>query len=131
MVDAIRKGEGEEWIEREREGQSELGFELAAWIRVFVGSVLGWACQADAHGRARAAPYSRYIWAGYEGCRSARAFVRDLRGLVRSIFFYRSVAGRPVRTFEMDTRGPGVDVLTLFISLTEPTNCFYTILELW
>ena len=37
VVDGIATGEGEEWTDGAREGESELGFELAARIGVFCG----------------------------------------------------------------------------------------------
>ena len=67
------------------------------------GPEVGWADVADAPGHA---------WAGYEGCCSARAFVRGMRAPIGSVFCDQSVIERPAQAFETCLRGPAVDALT-------------------
>jgi hypothetical protein len=57
---------------------------------------VGWAnvCRVRRDGRARASPYPSHIRAGYEGCRSIRAFEGGLRRPAESVFCDRSLNGR-------------------------------------
>ena len=73
---------------------------------------MGRANVADVPGRPQAASYPPYIWDGYEGCRSARAFEARLRVPVGSVFCDRSVTERPARAYEMDIGRPTLDALT-------------------
>ena len=56
----------------------------------------GVGCHVRHVGRTRTPPYPPHIWAGYEGCRSARAFEARLRGLSGS----KIVTGQPAQSFE-------------------------------
>ena len=60
------------------------------------------------------APYPPYIWVGYEGCRSARAFETRLRGASESKNRDRSVTGQPAWAYEAGLRGPAIDALKSF-----------------
>jgi hypothetical protein len=84
------------------------------WGRIYVGSRRASAGQADVAGvpgRTRAPPYAPHIWAGYGGCRSARAFEARMRRPARSKNRDRSVTGRPAQAFEGGLRNPVVDAL--------------------
>ena len=87
------------------------------WIRLVFGVDLvqfgvGSGCRVRRGGRARAPPYPPHIWAGYEGCRSARAFEARLRRPSGSDFRDQSVIGRAVRAFQASSRCPAVEALT-------------------
>ena len=100
---------GEERTERERR-VSELGFRARSRMGFFVGQPWDWWAGTISFDMADA-PYLLHIWAGYEGCRSARAFEARLRGPIGSDFCDRSVTGRPSQVFETDLGHPAVDAL--------------------
>ena len=92
----------------------DVGIKLVAPMRV--GGVSGAAGgTVDLQQGQRAclgAPSPPHIWAGYERCRSARAFEARLRRPSGLDFRDRAVTGRPARAYEMSLRGPIVDALT-------------------
>lgn len=73
---------------------------------------MGSRCRVRRGGHARVPPYPPHIWAGYEGCRSARAFEAWLRSLSRSKNRDRLVTGRPARAHEASLRRLAVDTLS-------------------
>jgi hypothetical protein len=77
------------------------------------GPAVGRADVTDTPGHGRAASYPRYIWDGYEGCRSVRTFETRLRAPVESVFCDRPVTGRRARVFKTDIGRPPVDALTM------------------
>ena len=96
------KSERVEWSGLLSRVRLDCGF---MWVRVGHGRHVR-------HGRCiQASPNPPQIWAGFEGCRLARTFVRGLRSSTKSFTFDWSVTGRLIHVFETDMKSPVVDAL--------------------